>query len=130
MAKRSVRKERRTGSGGGPVPPPASRAESPPVWRTRAFWIGGAAIGLVVAALAVGISLAASGGDEPDRSAAAVATPEATTEAESPEALEEQFEQRDRDQIEQMTAQARDIAAALGPTMTEFDRALRDRSAP
>jgi hypothetical protein len=102
---------------------------SAPVWRTSAFWVGGAVVGLVVAALATVILVATSGDDQPATPAAAVSTPDAG-DAPTAEELEKQFAERDRQQIKQMTEQARDIADGLAPPLRAFGSALRDGGTP
>jgi hypothetical protein len=128
MAKRAVRREKRkspTGQHGRAPVAPAAPPASTPVWRTSAFWIGGAVVGLLVAVLA-GAVVIATGGDEES------ATPTSAEESQiqSPEELEKQFAERDREQIESLTAQAREISDGLAPTMAAFNRALRDGDAP
>jgi hypothetical protein len=128
MAKRAVRREKRRSQAGAQDRAPATTARptaSAPVWRSSAFWIGGLVVGLVVAVLAAGLGIALGGDDQP---AGAANAPE--TQEQSSEDLEKQFAERDRQQIEQMTAEARQIADGLAPTMTAFNRALRDRAAP
>jgi hypothetical protein len=128
MAKRAVRREKRRSTAGqhGRAPAaPAAPAASTPVWRTSAFWIGGAIVGVLVAALAAALVIAISGDDEPAGPANAT-----ESQVESPEALEKQFAARDREQIESMTGQARQIAEDLAPTMAAFNRALRNGGSP
>jgi len=102
---------------------------SAPVWRTSAFWAGGAVVGLVVAALAAVIVVATSGDDQPATPAAAVSTRE-TNDVPTVEELEKQFAERDREQIEEMTKQARSIADALAPPLRAFGSALREGGTP
>src|SRR5688572_11186977 len=128
MAKRAVRRERRRSPAEGQERAPAAfaaSASSTPVWRTSAFWIGGAVVGLLVAVLAAVLVIATGGDDAP-------ATPGNALESQvqSPGELEKQFAERDREQIESMTGQARRISDGLAPTMAGFNRALRDGDAP
>ncbi len=124
MAKRAVRRERRrTGQEAAPAaspPPPAA-----PPWRTRAFWLGGALVGSVVAVVAVAVLLATGGSDDPQPAAAveAAATPE-VLEGKTEEELAAEFRQRDREQIESLTAGARRTAGAVAPVVAEFNKAL------
>jgi hypothetical protein len=78
------------------------------MWRARAFWIGGLVVGLAVAAIALAAVLVV-GGDDPA------------------EELEQEFDERDRRQIEELTNEARDVAAALRPVMTGLEKALPHR---
>jgi hypothetical protein len=71
------------------------------------------------------VVIATGGDDEP---ASPAKPPE--SEAQSPEELETQFAERDRQRIESMTAEARQISDGLAPTMAAFNRAIRNGGAP
>ena len=94
----------------------------PKPWRTTTFWLGGAACGLVVAALAalalVGVLASESGGD-----AAPIPNGDPAL-AEEAAALRKQFKERDRDQIKGLTALAFDTADGAAPIMNGFAKTL------
>jgi hypothetical protein len=134
MAKRSVRKQRRE------TTPPGARRDRPPepepspgpVWRSSAFWIGGLVVGLTVAVFAAAAFVAFSGGD--DETPAAVepaASPAGDDGIKSAEELSAEFSARDKEQIEQLTTEAKDVAERLQPVMTDLEKALpREGAAP
>jgi hypothetical protein len=129
MAKRAVRRERRRSPAEGhdrAPTPSATPASSTPVWRTSAFWIGGVAVGLLVALVAAAVVIATGDDDQAADPAAAALE----SQVQSPEGLEKQFAERDRQQIESMTLQARRIADGLAPVMGAFNRALREGGSP
>ena len=99
--------------------------EEPRPWHTLTFWIGGATIGALVAVVATVLALALGGGDD-------AASPDAALvgETQTAKELQEEFTERDREQVERMTGEAKGIADALGPTLTAFDEALRKRTPP
>jgi hypothetical protein len=119
MAKRAVRRERRATatSPRAPVPPPA-----PKLWRTTTFWLGGAACGLVVAALAtlalVGVLVSGSDNDPAPNVNAN------STASEQTAALRKQFKERDRQQIKDLTALAFSTAEGAGPILTGLAKTL------
>lgn len=123
MAKRSVKKQRReqvASPGREAFVPP--RPPETPVWRSSAFWLGGLVVGLAVGAIAVA-AFVVLGADDDGPPAAAAPTP--TAEAiQSAEELEQQFDERDRQQIEEITTQAKDVAGRLEPVMDGLEEAL------
>jgi hypothetical protein len=131
MAKRSVRKQRReeTSPAREPARPQPTPASPSPPWRSPAFWLGGLVIGLAVAAIAVAaFVLTGAGDDETPVAATATATP--GSEIKSAEELQAEFDQRDREQIEELTKQADELAATLRPVMSELEKALPYAGAP
>lgn len=132
MAKRSVRRDRRAGAAGGGPPLREQAGMSPPVrpWRTFTFWLGGAVVGVVVAILVAGAFALIGGGDDESPAAAekAPATPETIDiEGKTAEELAADFEQRDREQVKDLTATARRIVDAVAPVMSEYGDALPDQ---
>jgi len=100
--------------------------EEPRPWHTLTFWIGGATIGALVAVIAIVLAVALGGGDDE------AASPDAALigQEQTAEELQEQFAERDRQQVERMTGEAKEIADAFGPTLAAFDEALRKRTPP
>ena len=133
MAKRSVRKQRREGgtTGGAPTRAPEQEPAAAPVWRSSAFWIGGLVVGLAVAAFAAAALVAFSGGsdDETPAATAPTASPTGDDAIPSAEELEAQFTAQDREQIEQLTTEAKDVADRLQPVMTDLEEALPRKGA-
>ena len=135
MAKRSVRKQRREGettTNGAPARAPEQEPAAAPVWRSPAFWTGGLVIGLAVAALAVAAFLAfgGDGDDETPAAAAPTASPAGDDAIKSAEELAAEFSARDREQIEQLTIDAKAVADRLQPVMTGLEDALPREGAP
>ena len=130
MAKRSVRKQRRTAvndPGRVSGPPSGAPAVAGPAWRSPAFWLGGLVFGFAVAAIAVAI-VVARGGDE--TAAPAAATPQDADTVKSAETLEAEFGRRDKEQIEELTVAAEDGAAQLQPVMRGLEKALPHDGGP
>ena len=119
MAKRAVRRERRTTATAPRAPEPAP---APKPWRTTTFWLGGAACGLVVAALAtlalVGVLASRSDDD------AASKVNQTPTPSEEEVALRKQFKERDREQIKDLTALAFSTAEGATPILNGLAKTL------
>jgi hypothetical protein len=134
MAKRSVRKQRREGgtTGGAATRAPEQQPAAGPVWRSPAFWIGGLVVGLAVAVFAAAAFVAfGDADDDPPAGAESAATPAGDEGVKSAEELQAEFTARDREQIEQLTNEAKDVADRLQPVMTDLETALpRDGAAP
>jgi hypothetical protein len=134
MAKRSVRKQRREGRapGGAPTRAPEQEGTAVPVWRSSAFWVGGLVVGLAVAVFAAAAFVAFGGVDDDSPAGAeSTATPAGDEGVRSAEELRADFNARDREQIEQLTTEAKAVADRLQPVMTDLEKALpRDGSAP
>src|SRR5215218_725506 len=132
MAKRSVRKQRSEGGtkSGAPARAPEQEPQVVPVWRSSAFWIGGLVVGLAVAALAAAVVVAFGGGDDETPAAVApTATPAGDDGIKSAEQLAAEFSARDREQIKQLTTEAKDVADRLQPVMTDLEDALPRKGA-
>jgi len=99
------------------------------MWRTSAFWLGGLVVGLAVAAIAVA-AIVLLGGDDKTPATPAAATPAADGGIKSAEQLEQEFADRDRQQIEELTNEARAIAETLQPVMAGLDKALPRSGGP
>jgi hypothetical protein len=113
VAKRSVRKARAR---------EAQRAAEPPRSepRPRGFWLGALVTAAVLVPLAVVAVLVLGGGDEPAASA-----PQAEGEAEE---LRRQFAERDKQQIEDLTARTRSMVDDFTPVVEGLGRTLPPES--
>jgi hypothetical protein len=127
MAKRTVRKQRREHA----AAPAGARPAAPrpdataPAWRTSAFWLGALVMGLAVAAIVTAGFLVLGGGDDAGDAAAPAASPAAADDGiKSAEELQAEFDERDKRQIEDLTAAARGIATKLEPVMAGLEEAL------
>jgi len=98
------------------------------MWRTSAFWLGGLVVGLAVAAIAVAAIVVLGGDDETPATPAA--TPAADDGIKSAEELEQEFAERDRKQIEELTSEARTVAETLQPVMDGLEEALPRSGGP
>jgi hypothetical protein len=119
MAKRAVRRQRRTLAA---APRASEPRPAPRPWRTTTFWLGGAACGLVVAALATLalVGVLASGSDDD----AAPKVNSSSTLSDQAAALRKQFKERDREQVKELTALAFRTAHGAGPLLTGLAKAL------
>src|SRR5215207_5515626 len=132
MAKRSDRRQRRAAAApprGGAAAPRPDAVPPGAMWRTSAFWLGGLVVGLAVAAIAVA-AIVLLGGDDKTPATPAAATPAADGGIKSAEQLEQEFADRDRQQIEELTNEARAIAETLQPVMAGLDKALPRSGGP
>jgi hypothetical protein len=116
MAKRTVRKQRREGVAA-PAPAPAPAAA--PAWRSRTVWLGGLVVGAVVAALVAGGFLLLGGDD-----ASSVAPPAADDGVPTAAEIQSEFDERDKQQIEELTNAAREVARSLSPAMGGLAEAM------
>jgi hypothetical protein len=115
MAKRSVKRAREQGRAAPPPPPPTSAT------RSRQFWLGALAAACLLVPLAiVAIALAAREGDD---GAPVAATPEASVQSEA-ERLQEIAQTRDKNQVQDLTAQMRGLSEALDPVLRGVARTL------
>ena len=130
MARRAVRKRRHHAvQGAGERTAPAAAPPSAAVWRTPAFWLGGLVVGVVAAAI-VATGFLVLGRDDEIEAVPAAATPAADGDIKSAEELEAEFNARDRDQIEELTSEARTVAATLQPVMSGLEDALPREGGP
>lgn len=112
VAKRSVRKARRQAA----QAPPADAHDPSP---RRGFWLGALASAALLVPLAVVAVLVVGGGDENP----AAATPSESLEGDA-EQLRQQFAERDKQQIQELTEQARSMADDFSPVVVGLGKTL------
>jgi hypothetical protein len=119
VAKRSVKKARtRDPQRGTQAPRSDARGES--LARSRGFWLGALATAAVLVPLAV-VAVLVFGGD--DDEPAAVSAPTEAAEGDAAE-LRREFAERDKQQIEELTNAAREVARSLSPAMGGLAEAM------
>jgi hypothetical protein len=119
VAKRSVKKARtRDPERGTQAPRSDARGES--LARSRGFWLGALATAAVLVPLAV-VAVLVFGGD--DDEPAAVSAPTEAAEGDAAE-LRREFAERDKQQIEELTARARSMVDDFTPVVVELGKTL------
>jgi hypothetical protein len=116
VAKRSVRRARRQAA---QAPPADAHGPSP----RRGFWFGALASAALLVPLAVIAVLVFGGGDDNPAAAEPATTPSESQEGDA-EQLRQQFAERDKQQIEELTERARSMGDDFTPVVVGLGKTL------
>lgn len=120
IAKRSVKRAREQGRPAPSTPPPASRGST---FRSREFWLGALAAACLLVPVAIVAAVLATRDDSQPTPSTGAAVTETAQETEA-ERLQEIAQTRDKNQVQELTAQMRQLSEDLDPVLRGVAKTL------